>query len=154
MAFSSMISCPSLCRLPKVSTSSLQLNQSASFSSRSLPYRANLNLRRNSLSIRAVSTQVLKISSAVPVYVICWVKLESNVTFDAVIYAAPASGGIAPAIGLTDNALKHLNKMRSEKNQDLCLRIGVKQGGCSGMSYSMEFESKENTRVDDTVMEY
>ncbi|KAK9074979.1 hypothetical protein SSX86_003298 [Deinandra increscens subsp. villosa] len=125
MAFSSMISCPSLCRLPKVSTSSLQFNQSASFSSRSLPSRANLNLRRNSLSIRAVSTQ-----------------------------AAPASGGIAPAIGLTDNALKHLNKMRSEKNQDLCLRIGVKQGGCSGMSYSMEFESKENTRVDDTVMEY
>ncbi|KAM0004753.1 putative FeS assembly protein IscA, plant/cyanobacteria type [Helianthus debilis subsp. tardiflorus] len=65
-----------------------------------------------------------------------------------------ASGGIAPAIALTDTALKHLNKMRSEKNEDLCLRIGVKQGGCSGMSYSMEFETKENTRPDDTVMEY
>lgn len=44
--------------------------------------------------------------------------------------------------------------MRSEKNQDLCLRIGVKQGGCSGMSYTMEFESKANTRADDSVMEY
>ncbi|KAL4561865.1 hypothetical protein LXL04_034047 [Taraxacum kok-saghyz] len=67
---------------------------------------------------------------------------------------APASGGIAPAIDLTDNALKHLNKMRAEKNDDLCLRIGVKQGGCSGMSYTMEFESRENTRPDDSIMEY
>lgn len=70
------------------------------------------------------------------------------------LVAAPASGGVAPAIALTDDALKHLNKMRSEKSEDLCLRIGVKQGGCSGMSYTMEFESKENTRPDDTVMEY
>ncbi|KAI7729491.1 hypothetical protein M8C21_015156, partial [Ambrosia artemisiifolia] len=92
---------------------------------RSFSSRVNLNIGRNNLSIRAVSTP-----------------------------AAPVSGGIAPAIALTDTALKHLNKMRSEKNKDLCLRIGVKQGGCSGMSYSMEFESKENTRPDDTVMEY
>lgn len=70
------------------------------------------------------------------------------------LVAAPASGGLAPAIALTDNALKHLNMMRSEKKEDLCLRIGVKQGGCSGMSYTMEFESKENTRPDDSVMEY
>ncbi|KAF3334567.1 Iron-sulfur assembly protein IscA [Carex littledalei] len=32
--------------------------------------------------------------------------------------------------------------MRAEKNQDLCLRIGVKQGGCSGMSYTMELEDR------------
>lgn len=70
------------------------------------------------------------------------------------IIAPSAAGGLAPAIALTENALSHLNKMRSEKNQDLCLRIGVKQGGCSGMSYTMEFESKANTRPDDSVMEY
>ncbi|KAK6150533.1 hypothetical protein DH2020_015465 [Rehmannia glutinosa] len=64
------------------------------------------------------------------------------------------AGGLAPAIALTENALKHLNKMRSERSEDLCLRIGVKQGGCSGMSYTMEFESKENSRPDDAVMEY
>ncbi|XP_057500552.1 iron-sulfur assembly protein IscA, chloroplastic [Actinidia eriantha] len=72
----------------------------------------------------------------------------------ASIEAPPTSGGIAPAIALTDTALKHLNKMRSEKNEDLCLRIGVKQGGCSGMSYTMEFESRENARPDDSVIEY
>ncbi|KAL1326897.1 iron-sulfur assembly protein IscA, chloroplastic isoform X2 [Arachis ipaensis] len=68
--------------------------------------------------------------------------------------AAPASGAVAPAISLTDNALKHLNKMRSERNEELCLRIGVKQGGCSGMSYTMDFEDKANTRPDDSIIEY
>ena len=68
--------------------------------------------------------------------------------------AAPASEGIAPAISLTDNALKHLNKMRSERNEDLCLRIGVRQGGCSGMSYTMEFENRANARPDDSIIEY
>lgn len=70
------------------------------------------------------------------------------------ISAAPASGAVAPAISLTDNALSHLNKMRSERSQDLCLRIGVKQGGCSGMSYTMDFEDKANTRPDDSIIEY
>lgn len=68
--------------------------------------------------------------------------------------APTPAGGLAPAVALTDNALRHLNKMRSERNEDLRLRIGVKQGGCSGMSYTMEFESKENTRPDDSIMEY
>ncbi|KAL7144101.1 hypothetical protein ABFS83_08G236200 [Erythranthe nasuta] len=70
------------------------------------------------------------------------------------VEAPSTAGGIAPAIDLTDDALKHLNKMRSEKSEDLCLRIGVKQGGCSGLSYTMEFETKENSRPDDSVMEY
>lgn len=68
--------------------------------------------------------------------------------------AAPTSEGLAPAILLSDSALKHLNRMRSERNEDLCLRIGVKQGGCSGMSYTMEFEYSANTRPDDSVIEY
>ncbi|XP_028762977.1 iron-sulfur assembly protein IscA, chloroplastic [Neltuma alba] len=68
--------------------------------------------------------------------------------------AAPTPEGLAPAISLTDNALKHLNKMRSERSQDLCLRIGVKQGGCSGMSYTMDFEDGANTRADDSIIEY
>ncbi|XP_012075255.1 iron-sulfur assembly protein IscA, chloroplastic isoform X2 [Jatropha curcas] len=67
---------------------------------------------------------------------------------------APATEGIAPAISLTENALKHLNKMRNDRNEDLCLRIGVKQGGCSGMSYTMEFENRANARPDDSIIEY
>ncbi|XP_062148914.1 iron-sulfur assembly protein IscA, chloroplastic [Alnus glutinosa] len=72
----------------------------------------------------------------------------------ASVSAAPTSQGITPAVSLTDNALKHLNRMRSERDEDLCLRIGVKQGGCSGMSYTMEFEKRANTRPDDSIIEY
>ncbi|CAN8294422.1 unnamed protein product [Cochlearia groenlandica] len=67
---------------------------------------------------------------------------------------APAMEGLKPAISLTDNALEHLNKMRSERSEDLCLRIGVKQGGCSGMSYTMDFENRANARPDDSTIEY
>jgi Fe-S cluster assembly iron-binding protein IscA len=70
------------------------------------------------------------------------------------VLAAPTSEGISPAITLTEDALKHLNKMRSERNEDLCLRIGVRQGGCSGMSYTMDFESRANARPDDSIIEY
>ncbi|KAK3128384.1 hypothetical protein QOZ80_6BG0460820 [Eleusine coracana subsp. coracana] len=68
--------------------------------------------------------------------------------------AAATSGSIAPAISLTEKALKHLNRMRAERNEDLCLRIGVRQGGCSGMSYTMEFENRANASPDDSVIEY
>lgn len=70
------------------------------------------------------------------------------------VSAVPKTEGLAPAISLTDSALKHFNKMRSERGEDLCLRIGVKQGGCSGMSYTMDFESKANARPDDSIIEY
>ncbi|XP_010543970.1 PREDICTED: iron-sulfur assembly protein IscA, chloroplastic isoform X2 [Tarenaya hassleriana] len=72
----------------------------------------------------------------------------------ASVPVAPATEGLNPAISLTDNALKHLNKMRSDRGEDLCLRIGVKQGGCSGMSYTMDLENRANARPDDSVIEY
>ena len=62
--------------------------------------------------------------------------------------------GLRPAISLTESTLKHLNKMRAERGEDLCLRIGVKQGGCSGMSYTMDFENRANARPDDSTIEY
>ncbi|XP_074264355.1 iron-sulfur assembly protein IscA, chloroplastic-like [Silene latifolia] len=68
------------------------------------------------------------------------------------VSAVPA-GSLAPAISLTDNALKHLRRIRSDRGEDVCLRVGVKQGGCSGMSYIMDFESRDNTKPDDAVIE-
>ncbi|XP_022868224.1 iron-sulfur assembly protein IscA, chloroplastic-like [Olea europaea var. sylvestris] len=72
----------------------------------------------------------------------------------ASVEAPPTSGALVPAISLTDNALKHFNKLRTERSEDLCLRIGVKQGGCSGMSYTMDFENRENARPDDSIIKY
>ncbi|PRQ44282.1 putative FeS cluster biogenesis [Rosa chinensis] len=50
-------------------------------------------------------------------------------------YAASTSDDIAPAISLTENSSKHFNKMRSKHNEDLCLEIGVKQGGYGHVVY-------------------
>ena len=36
----------------------------------------------------------------------------------------------------------------------MLLRIGVKSGGCSGMSYVMDFEAQTNVQAADSVMEY
>lgn len=72
--------------------------------------------------------------------------------FFNVLSAAP-SGNVAPVISLSENALKHLNRMKAERNEDLCLRIGVKQGGCSGMSYTMDFEDRANAKPDDSIIE-
>jgi iron-sulfur cluster assembly protein len=44
--------------------------------------------------------------------------------------------------------------MRSELKKDLLLRIGVRQGGCSGFSYAMDFEEKSNIKATDTITEY
>ena len=34
-------------------------------------------------------------------------------------------------INLTEAALEHVLKLREKQNKDLCLRVGVRQGGCS-----------------------
>ena len=57
-------------------------------------------------------------------------------------------------IQLSETALTHLTKLRQEQGQDLCLRVGVRNGGCSGMSYMMDFEDPSNVREDDEVFDY
>ncbi|XP_019459216.1 PREDICTED: iron-sulfur assembly protein IscA, chloroplastic [Lupinus angustifolius] len=119
--------------IPMISPKFLQLHIPTHFAPLSVSQKSSLSFRfspsnlnrTKSLSIRSVS-----------------------------VPAAPTSGAVAPAISLTDDALKHLNKMRSERSEDLCLRIGVKQGGCSGMSYTMDFEDRAKTRPNDSVIEY
>lgn len=59
-----------------------------------------------------------------------------------------------PAVQLTETALAHVLALRDQQGKDLCLRVGVRQGGCSGMSYLMEFEDIANTRPDDEVFDY
>ena len=57
-------------------------------------------------------------------------------------------------IQLSETALKHVLMLREQQEKDLCLRVGVRQGGCSGMSYMMDFEDVENIRDDDEVFDY
>ena len=57
-------------------------------------------------------------------------------------------------IQLTETALKHVLMLREQQGKDLCLRVGVRQGGCSGMSYMMEFEDTSNISEQDEVFDY
>lgn len=49
-------------------------------------------------------------------------------------------------IRLTDSAITELKRIMNETNLELnpFLRIGVKGGGCSGMSYVLGFDKKED----------
>jgi iron-sulfur cluster assembly protein len=58
-------------------------------------------------------------------------------------------------IQMTDAAVRQVLLLREKQgNKDLCLRVGVRQGGCSGMSYTMDFEDGSNLRDTDEVFDY
>lgn len=59
--------------------------------------------------------------------------------------------GAVQLVELTDNALVEVQRLlQQEENAGMGLRLGVKGGGCSGLSYVLDFtESREG----DTVIE-
>ena len=57
-------------------------------------------------------------------------------------------------IQMTEAALKHVLFLREKQGKDLCLRVGVRQGGCSGMSYIMDFEEPGNLKESDETFDY
>jgi iron-sulfur cluster assembly protein len=60
----------------------------------------------------------------------------------------------AKGIQLSETALKHVTRLREQQGKDLCLRVGVRQGGCSGMSYMMDFEDPSKISEHDEVFDY
>ena len=57
-------------------------------------------------------------------------------------------------IQLTEAARNHVLALRERQGKDLYLRVGVRQGGCSGMSYMMDFEDPSKVRENDQVFDY
>lgn len=57
-------------------------------------------------------------------------------------------------IQMTETALKHVLSLRDKQGKDLCLRVGVRNGGCSGMSYMMDFQDPSQIRDDDEMFDY
>jgi iron-sulfur cluster assembly protein len=55
---------------------------------------------------------------------------------------------------LSEDALKHVLALREQQGTDLYLRVGVRQGGCSGMSYMMDFEDPSKVQEKDQVFDY
>jgi iron-sulfur cluster assembly protein len=57
-------------------------------------------------------------------------------------------------IQMTEAALRQVLALRETQGKDLCLRVGVRQGGCSGMSYMMDFENISQIQEGDEVFDY
>jgi iron-sulfur cluster assembly protein len=49
------------------------------------------------------------------------------------------------ALTLSEQAVEQVKKLKTEQNlgDEIFLRMGVKGGGCSGMSYALEFDSEK-----------
>lgn len=70
------------------------------------------------------------------------------------VATSPPAAGTEKGILMSENALAHVISMRDKQGSDLCLRVGVRQGGCSGMSYMMDFEDLANVGEHDEVYDY
>jgi iron-sulfur cluster assembly protein len=55
---------------------------------------------------------------------------------------------------MSDNAIVQVKALCQKQGKNLCLRVGVRQGGCSGMSYTMDFEEPGNIQPKDEVYDY
>ena len=55
---------------------------------------------------------------------------------------------------ITDTAMQQLARLCLEQGTDKLLRVGVRSGGCSGMSYTMDFVPVSDIQKGDEVYEY
>ncbi len=55
---------------------------------------------------------------------------------------------------ITSTAMHQLAKLCLDQGQDQVLRVGVRSGGCSGMSYTMDFVPSSDITDEDEVYEY
>eukprot|EP01024_Parvocaulis_polyphysoides_P073854 TRINITY_DN952_c1_g1_i8.p1 TRINITY_DN952_c1_g1~~TRINITY_DN952_c1_g1_i8.p1 ORF type:complete len:131 (+),score=21.25 TRINITY_DN952_c1_g1_i8:644-1036(+) len=70
------------------------------------------------------------------------------------IATTPVCHSVGFPIRLTDSATSHIKKLKASKvDKSLVFRIGVRQGGCSGMSYQLEFVPLNEIKAGDPVME-
>ncbi len=81
---------------------------------------------------------------------------EINPVFDAigVLVMTQATQSQQRGVMMTESALKQVVLLRQQQGKDLCLRVGVRQGGCSGMSYTMDFEDPSLITAADEVFDY
>ncbi len=55
---------------------------------------------------------------------------------------------------ITQSAMQQLSRLCSEQGLDKVLRVGVRSGGCSGMSYTMDFVDSSEVVPEDKVYGY
>ncbi len=67
---------------------------------------------------------------------------------------APHTAEDGKGILITHSAMSQLAKLCEEKGDHQLLRVGVRSGGCSGMSYTMDFVESVDVQECDEVYEY
>ena len=78
--------------------------------------------------------------------------MSEQVSTSAQTQAEPGEAGKAPAksFGITDSAVRQLQKLMADRGTpNAGLRISVKGGGCSGLSYSLDWADapREKDRI-------
>ena len=68
--------------------------------------------------------------------------------------ALPHTGVNGRGILISDPAMRQLAQLIRQQGDDRVLRVGVRSGGCSGMSYTMDFVGSDQIRDDDEVYTY
>ncbi|HEX2788523.1 MAG TPA: iron-sulfur cluster assembly accessory protein [Ignavibacteria bacterium] len=62
--------------------------------------------------------------------------------------------GVSDEINVTEKAVSEIKKIMQENNvpEGYGLRVGIKGGGCSGMTYTLGFDAE--TRTGDNILEF
>ena len=55
---------------------------------------------------------------------------------------------------ITNDAIEQISNLLKNQTDKKALRVGVRSGGCSGMSYTMDFIGGDEINVDDKVYNY
>lgn len=60
--------------------------------------------------------------------------------------ASPQSGAVQETINLTPSAVEEIKRLIASEpdSAGMMLRVGIAGGGCSGLSYTMAFETKKD----------
>ncbi|XP_015177943.1 PREDICTED: iron-sulfur cluster assembly 1 homolog, mitochondrial [Polistes dominula] len=56
------------------------------------------------------------------------------------------------ALTLTPNAVKKIKEILENKSEYIGLKVGVKQRGCNGLSYTLDY-AKEKSKLDEEVVQ-
>ena len=55
---------------------------------------------------------------------------------------------------ITNDAIEQISNLLKGQSEKKALRVGVRSGGCSGMSYTMDFIETDEISPDDKVYDY
>jgi iron-sulfur cluster assembly accessory protein len=80
--------------------------------------------------------------------------MTSQTTASVEIPAVTHTGVDGKGILITEPAMRQLAALVRQQGEDKVLRVGVRSGGCSGMSYTMDFIDPSAIRDDDETYTY